>query len=318
MDHKWPLSLLFGDFTFPFNIRLFGNVTYIFILIDVFNPFSIAKFSVSNNYKSFYMQEAHYNITIFLLLITFLILILGGFILTILFLYRRKQIIYQKELETIKSDYEKNLLSTQLEIQEQTFQNISREIHDHICLNLTLAKLNLVTLDPANKQQLSDRINSSTAILSRSIHELSNISHSMNSEILESHGLIKVLENEIENMKRPGLLNIGYDVKGNAVFMDSQKELVIFRIIQEAFNNILKHAKATNVLLYLYYKQDHMEALVQDDGQGFQFTAYGENDLTRHHSGLKNMTKRAQLINGSCEVLSEPGKGTKIKLSVPY
>ena len=264
------------------------------------------------------MQEAHYNITVFLLLITFLILVLGGFILTVLFLYRKKQITYLKELETIKSEFEKNLLSTQLEIQEQVFQNISREIHDHICLNLTLAKLNLVTIDHNNKHQFIDHINSSVEILGRSIHELSDISHSMNPELLESNGLITALELETEKMKKLNLFQINLSINGNSVYMDSQKELFIFRIIQEAFNNILKHAKAKNVLLYLYYNQDHMEALVQDDGQGFLFSAYDENDLAKHHSGLKNIRKRAQLIKGNCEILTEPGKGTKIKLSVPY
>jgi signal transduction histidine kinase len=61
-----------------------------------------------------------------------------------------------------------------------------------------------------------------------------------------------------------------------------------------------------------------MEALVKDDGQGFLFTTFNENSLTKYHSGLKNMRKRAQLIKGNCEIFTEPGKGTKIKLSVPY
>jgi signal transduction histidine kinase len=262
------------------------------------------------------MQEANYNITAFLLTVSLIIVLLGGFILAIFFLYRKKQIFYTERLETIKSEYEKTLLNTQLEIQEQTFQNISREIHDHICLNLTLAKLNLVTLDPSNKQQISERISSSTEILSRSIHELSDISHSMNPELIESYGLIKVLEMEIEKMERPGLLNISYHVTGNPVFMDSQKELVIFRIIQEAFNNILKHAKAKNVLLQLHYNENQIEVTIQDDGTGF---IPGQcNETAKPKSGLLNIKKRGKLINGRCEIISEPGRGTIIHLSSPY
>ena len=182
------------------------------------------------------MQETHYNITVFLLLVTFLILILGGFILTVIFLYRKKQIAYHKELQTIKSEFEKNLLIAQLEMQEQTFQNVSREIHDHICLNLTLAKLNLVTIDHGNKHQFIDNIDSCVEILGRSIHELSDISHSMNPEIIESNGLITALELEIEKMKKLNLFQINLSINGNPVYMDSQKELFIFRIIQEAIN----------------------------------------------------------------------------------
>jgi two-component system, NarL family, sensor kinase len=264
------------------------------------------------------MQKTPNDIIIFFLVTTLLIVIMAGFIITILYFYRRRQIVYHKEIETIKSEFEKTLLKTQLEIQEQTFQNISREIHDHICLNLTLAKLNLVTIDHGNSHQFTDNVNSSIEILGRSIHELSDISHSMNPEIIESNGLIAALELEIAKMRKLNLFQINLNIKGNPVYMDSQKELFIFRIIQEAFNNVLKHAKAKNVQLYLYYDHDSMNTTVQDDGQGFQSTTYHENDFVVHHSGLKNMRKRAQLINGNCDIQSEPGKGTKIKLSVPY
>ena len=249
---------------------------------------------------------------------TFLILMLAGFILTILFLYRKKQIAYLKELETVRSETERTMLNTQLEIQEQTFQNISREIHDHICLNLTLAKLNLVTVEVGNKNQLAARINSSIEILSKSISELSDISHSMNPELIESFGLIKTLEMEIEKMERPGLINIHYRVTGNPVFMNSQKELVIFRIIQEAFNNILKHARAKNVMIQLYYTESQIEVTVQDDGAGFNPGIPIESGNFQAKSGLLNMKKRAKLIEGICEIYSDPGSGTIIHLSIPY
>ena len=235
------------------------------------------------------MQETHYSITIFLLLVTLLILILGGFILTVLFLYRKKQIAYLKELESIKSEFERNLLRAQLEMQEQTFQNISREIHDHICLNLTLAKLNLVTIEHDNKHHFTNKINSSVEILGKSIHELSDISHSLNPEIIESSGLIATLELEIEKMKKLNLFQITMSMNGNPVYMDSHKELFIFRIIQEAFNNILKHAKATNVLLQLYFHEDHIEAKIEDDGTGFIVDQVNENGTTQLKSGLLNM-----------------------------
>lgn len=249
---------------------------------------------------------------------TFLILLLAGLILSILFLYRKKQIAYLKELQSVKSESEKTMLNTQLEIQEQTFQNISREIHDHICLNLTLAKLNLVTLELTNKRQLTERINSSIEILSNSISELSDISHSMNPELIESFGLIKTLEMEIEKMERPGLININYNVSGNPVFMNSQKELVIFRIIQEAFNNILKHARAKNVLIQLYYNEYQVEVTIQDDGSGFTTEKLSEKGSSKAMSGLLNMKKRAKLIDGACKITSEPGNGTIIHLSIPY
>ena len=264
------------------------------------------------------MQKASNDIILFLLITTLLIVIMGSFIVTMLYFYRKRQIIYQKDLEKVKSEFEKNILSAQLEIQEQTFQDISREIHDHICLNLTLAKLNLVTLSPNDQQQNIDRINSSIHLVSKSIYELSDISHSMNPGFIESFGLIKTLEMEIEKMKKPGLFEISFFLEGNPVFMNSQKDLVIFRIIQETFNNILKHATAKNVLLRLYYDEIHMEAIVQDDGIGFSSHQFNDDGKIKHRSGLANIKKRTKLINGSCEITSEINKGTTIFLSIPY
>lgn len=264
------------------------------------------------------MSETNNDLTQIALATTFLILLLAGFILTILFLYRKKQIVYLKELESIKSEYEKTILNTQLEIQEQTFQNISREIHDNICLNLTLAKLNLVTLTTGDRQQSLERINSSIDLLSKSIYELSDISHSMNPAFIESFGLIKTLEMETEKLKKPGLFNTSFILEGNPVFMNSQKELVIFRIVQEAFNNILKHSLAKNVLLKLFYTENHIEAIVQDDGIGFSSDQPNDNQKSKHQSGLVNIKKRTKLINGSCRITSVINKGTTIFLSIPY
>jgi len=264
------------------------------------------------------MRATDYDLTYTIFATTFLLILLAGFILSILFLYQKKQIAYMRELEFIKAESEKTVLNTQLEIQEQTFQNISREIHDHICLNLTLAKLNLVTLDFGNNEQQTNRINSSIELISKSIHELSDISHNMNSDFLENFGLIKTLELEVEKIKKAGVLNVALSLHGDSVFMNSQTELIIFRIVQEAFNNVLKHARAENVCLRLSYSKDHMEAFIQDDGVGFSFQQLNSNNHIKHQSGLVNMKKRAKLINGSCQITSEIGTGTIIHLSIPY
>ena len=117
--------------------------------------------SIDGASKSLFMQNPHYDLTLFILASTVLILLLAGFIVTILFLYRKKQLAYYKTVEELRLDYEKNLLHTQLEIQEQTLQHISREIHDNINLSLTLAKLNLNTLDWSHPDKSKNKIESS-------------------------------------------------------------------------------------------------------------------------------------------------------------
>src|SRR6185295_17248231 len=97
------------------------------------------------------MQDnSHILIIVFLIVVIFLILLLIGFIITILFLHQRKQRRFAKELEKIRLNYDKELFKAQLEMQEETLQYISSEIHDNVGQFLSLAKLNLNTLDFAD------------------------------------------------------------------------------------------------------------------------------------------------------------------------
>src|SRR5262245_13132625 len=139
------------------------------------------------------MQKDIDDIIIFLLLTTLLVLIMGGFILSILFLYRKNQLNYFKDLERMKYDYEKTLLHTQLEIQEQTLHTISREIHDNINLTLTLAKLQLNTIN-VNDEKTIRQIHSSIEFVSKAIADLSDISRGLNSDVIIEQGLISALD----------------------------------------------------------------------------------------------------------------------------
>ena len=80
----------------------------------------------------------------------------------------------------------------------------------------------------------------------------------------------------------------------------------------------MKYAKAKNVLLQLYFHEDHIVAKIKDDGTGFRAEQVNENGTTKPKSGLLNMKKRAKLINGSCEIISEINNGTTIHLNIPY
>src|SRR6478736_10348520 len=123
-------------------------------------------------------MQTNDQIRLFLIVTTLLILFLVALISTVLFLYQKKRIAFIKNFEAAKLDYERSLLRTQLEIQEHTFQNIAREIHDNISLSLTLAKLNLNTLIVNEKNAPTDSIQNSVGLISNAIKDLSNISKS--------------------------------------------------------------------------------------------------------------------------------------------
>jgi len=263
------------------------------------------------------MQSSSNEITIFVIIATILILALVVFTILILFLYQKKQVAFLQNLETLKLDHEKNLLKTQLEIQEQTFQNISREIHDNIGLSLTLAKLNLNILELEKPQKLKELVLSSVELISKSINDLSDISKSLNSEAISQQGLLNALQLEMERLRKLNKFTVNFEVTGNPVFFDSQKELVLFRIAQEALNNIIKHADARNIFMGVSFNETELELSIKDNGKGFCNKTNKKSLQENRKAGLANMQIRSRLIHGRMKIESEIGKGTTITITAP-
>lgn len=261
------------------------------------------------------MQDRIYIIS-YLIITTLLILLLGGVIIFVVYLYQQKRLIHQNNYKALKLQYEKDIIKTQLEVQENMFRHISQEIHDNIGLTLTLAKLQLNTLNIKDEQNAHKKIFASSQLLSESIDHLKNISRSLNSDLIKSYGLIKAVETEIDKITELGKMKVFFDIIGEPVYMDSQKELIIFRIIQESLNNVIKHANASRTNLTLKFKDILLEILVNDNGKGFDFSAV-DNIAGLGKAGLKNMNSRAKMIRGEMKVISSLGNGTTLIFIIP-
>lgn len=250
-------------------------------------------------------------IVVFIITSVVLILLLTVFITVIIYRYQQKQNTYFKNIETLKSSYENALLQAQLEIQEQTFQNISREIHDNIGQKLTLAKLHLNTLDHQDQEKTIAQVQDSVNIIGETINELSDLSHSMSSEIILNNGIVKALDYEKSQLEKSGLFNIHFTTTGNQVYLDNNTELVLFRIVQEVLNNIVKHAAASAITMHLHYDEVYLSIEINDNGRGF--------DLNKKTpgTGLQNIHKRTLLLNGKLEINSFENTGTEVKIKIP-
>jgi two-component system NarL family sensor kinase len=251
------------------------------------------------------------SIIIFVLTSLLLILALVSFIAIIIYRYQQKQNAYFKDIEALKISHENALLQSQLEIQEQTFQNISREIHDNIGQKLTLAKLHLNTLNYRDNKKTILQIIDSVTMITEAISDLSDISRSMSSEVILNNGLIKALEFESAQFEKSGLYTIRVHAEGNTIFLNSNTELVLFRIAQEALSNIIKHAQATKINIHLNYSSILFTMEITDNGKGFN-----KEDLMIG-TGLQNIKKRAAMLNGIVKLNSVRDTGTQIKIEVP-
>lgn len=211
-------------------------------------------------------------------------------------------------------NHENQLLTYQIEIQENTFTEISREIHDNISLSLTLAKLNLNTLDLDKNHILNEKINYSIDLISKSLVDLNNLSKSLDGDLIEKFGLIAALQNEIAKINKIGTLHISFEIKGKDRYFEHNVELAIYRIIQEAIKNCMTHSKATTANVTIDFKEHIVLLEISDNGIGFNTESQTNGKIS---SGIKNMNNRAKLINSKIEINSVVGSGTKIKLEIP-
>ena len=219
--------------------------------------------------------------------------------------------------QKLRNEYEETILQTQLEIQEQTLKTISEEIHDNIGQALSLAKLKLNTLKYDQPDLLVEKINDSRELVSKAIRDLRDLSRSLNTDSIASMGLVRAIELELELFRKSGFQTTLY-TEGEIRKMEPQQELILFRIVQESLNNIIKHAEAKTIRVTALYTADELDLQVEDDGKGADPSQLDMDGNSYKSLGLRNMSNRAGMIGGTFSINSVPGNGTIIKLNIPF
>ena len=242
-------------------------------------------------------------------------MLLGALMISFLILYRSRHRKLLREREQLRLSYERELLKSQLEIQEQTFRHISQEIHDNIGQTLSLAKLNLSTMDPAQQGPLEQKITDSKKLVGQAIYDLRNLSHGLNTDYVADLGLARAIEHELEMIRKSGDQETVFETEGAAYRLDKQREVIIYRIVQETLNNILKHAASRKIIIHLHYSLEEITLTITDNGKGFDLTPL---DLDQSYGlGIKNMHNRARLMGARFQISSTLGEGTSVIVSVP-
>ena len=245
---------------------------------------------------------------------TILLLLVAGFIAAFVSMYYKKRQRHKQEMDNINILFSQTLLQTQLEIQEQTLKNISQEIHDNIGQALSLAKLNLNTMPATNDELLQQKILNSKELVSKAIMDLRDLSRSLDTDYVQEMGLQRAIEYEMEMIKKTGTIDTGIIVEGSLFRLEKQKELILFRIVQETFNNIIKHAGAKNITVAINYKPSSFELIIKDDGKGVNLEPLNTENDTNFGLGIRNMHNRAKLIGADFNMSSTISEGTEVKI----
>lgn len=251
-------------------------------------------------------------IKILVYVFTAILLVLGIFILTFFLMFKRNQLLSRRRISELNNE----LLRTQLEIQEQTLKTISQEIHDNIGQTLSLAKLNLA-LEDEEKSGGNIKVASSHQLVSKAIQDLRDLSRSLNTDYVAEMGLIRSIEYELEMISKTGVIKTNLRVEGQQRKLDKQKELILFRIVQESLNNIIKHAGADQLMVTADYQPQELLITINDNGKGVDLILLNENGNAVFGLGIRNMHNRAKLIGADFSMASTIGGGTTVNIKLP-
>lgn len=250
-------------------------------------------------------------ILLFVFICSLIFVFLTTSIVLVVFKYQKKRRLHKINILDLKTEHENEILKAQIKVQEQTFQHIANEIHDNIGQKLSFAKLQLnVMQDFYNKHQ-QEIIQEIAEVITESLSDLRNLSRSLSLDFIANNGFIKAVENEIEKLNKSGLYQFKLIVQGDSQFLDLDKELMLFRIVQESLNNVVKHAQAKQILIKLHYTANSLLVNIEDDGIGFDVNKKSNG------SGLSNISKRAQTIGGFATINSSISTGTIIQINIP-
>lgn len=243
------------------------------------------------------------------IILTGLFLLMGLFVLSFFLVYRKNQNIKESEIENLNHA----LLQTQIEIQEQTFKKVAQEIHDNIGQILSLAKLNLNTFPVITDAAIQARVDDTKQLIGKAIVDLRDLSRSLHGHKMNELGLEQAISSELKILKNTGKFATALLITGSPYKLDSKKEMVLFRMVQEAMNNAIKHSKAKNIDVQLMYGTEIFQLSITDNGIGFN---PANLQAQQTGIGLKSMQNRAGLIGGIFSVLSDSATGTSIIIEI--
>ncbi len=210
------------------------------------------------------------------------------------------------QTEEIQIEKAKRITSV-IDGQEQERQRLSRELHDGLGQRILAVKMKLERAEKATPDLKMNIIEDAKNLLITVSKEVVNMSENLMPPVLNQFGLISAIENLCEEVRAGNDIAVKFSFNDIPDKCDDNSKIYLYRIIQEALNNIIKHAAATKVDIEFNYENDTIKLLIRDNGKGF------DTDLKRKTgNGIYNMRDRAEILGGSFALSSMPGEGTVI------
>lgn len=243
-------------------------------------------------------QQSSISLVLFLGTLGMLILTMG-LIIFIIF-HQRRVIRYQSQLQRMEQEQQKILLNASIHLQEQERQRIAADLHDDAGPLLATARLylteNLVNQDKATQLQ---SIFQARQILDDTIQLVRNISHSLMPPTLKNFGLESAVNDLFQKIGGSGAMNASSRFHDYKERLKSEKEMNLFRVVQELINNILKHSNASFIHLTQHMHGDNLILRMHHDGRGLVQADFEKLNKSKGGLGLKNISSRLKVAQGT-------------------
>lgn len=227
-------------------------------------------------------------------------------------LAKQQEELQEQRIRELEKDKQLVAVDSMLKGQEEERSRLAKDLHDGlggllsgVKFSLSNMKDNLI-VTPDNMAVFERSLD----MLDTSIKELRRVAHNMMPEMLIKFGLDEALKEYSNNVTATKLLSVRYQSFGMTERLDSSTEIIIYRIVQELINNIMKHASASEALVQLIREENRLSVLVEDNGKGFD-TSILENS---RGAGWTNIKSRVDYLKGRLDVHSDPNKGTSVTI----
>jgi len=254
------------------------------------------------------------NLSTILITIIILFFVLGVTISVFVGLYYKKRNIFLREKALLKTQFEKSILQSQLEIKEHTLNHVSQEIHDNVGQSLSVTKMQLNILEQS-EQLYKPALRAAKDSLGKAMKDLRDIAKGLSSDRVEQFSLVENAREELERVRSIQITEVICTSSGTEQPVSEEKKLIVFRLIQECIQNTLKHAGATRIALDFSYQPTCLEITIRDNGVGFDVARAMKKS---QGLGLQNIVKRAAIIGGQASITSIIAEGTTVNITLPY
>lgn len=236
-------------------------------------------------------------------------------VIVFMYIYNQHRLRQQAEMDAHLKRQEEQKFRAVIEAEENERKRIAADLHDGVGQLMSAAKINLAAMKDEllfKTEEQRERFANVVAIVDESCGEVRTVSHNMMPNVLLRAGLANAIRSFISQIDNR-YLKINLYIEGLTERVDSNIETILYRVIQECVNNVIKHAAASKLDISIIRDEEGISATIEDNGKGFDTTEKNHFEGI----GLKNIASRVNYLKGSVEWDSKPGKGTVVAIFVP-